>query len=368
MTGRKTFTAIAPAAGARVADPIGAVLTVGRRVPGSGGAPVDTDRFFVTERQTSAANFKRRSGGDYAAIYRALHPAFAAWNADVPAGAKRQARAQFNGRLVSPQLEDCFRQHYRCDKLTDEPITGEVPGGGVWEPPPNYQPACTGNGLLASRYAGTGADGAAGYLDIPCRGELCPFRGRPDARCKRSTELLFVPEWDDVQARHLPTPLMVWRSKGEASAANAAGMFAWILRAAAGAGIPVENWYGLAFGMAITMATNPERGRRYPVVTFTPLLDIVQWTMSRRQMLEAAGAAGQLAALPPAEPAEQDVEAALLGGNPPEIDLSIPGQGVLFAGGSADGRSNEDDRIRNRDRDGDRTDGADDRPGQARSS
>ncbi len=324
MSEREQFHRIQPGAQSTLV-PIGAVLTVGRRRPGSSGAPVDTDRFWIVQPRPTDEQFNRGAGGKYTAKYRPLHPAFAAWNVE-DGGGRKLPRNQIDCMIVTSDRDDCFRQHFRCQSLADGPQPGEVPGGGSWEAPPNYAPACTGDGCHASRFQGI-ADGKPAYARIRCRGELCAFRQKPDPRCKRYTELIFQPAWPDDASGLLPVMLMKWTSQGEASASAAAGLFEHTERVAASAGVTVRSWFGFRFRLSVSMATNPERRRRWPVVTATPLDDFAGWLVSQRQMLQAAGA--QPIALPPATAEEEDMEAAMLGAEPPDITITVPGQLAL---------------------------------------
>lgn len=300
-------------------EPIGAILSVGYRVPGSSGAPQKKGQFWVLQPTTQAAEFNRRGGGGkYNAIYRPLHPEYEAWNVERDDG---WTRSHVDGMIVGASRGSSLRQCYRCAHLADPPPSGDVPGGGTWDKPPGYQPACTGNGAEAQRFHGVDDNGQASYRTIACRGETCAFRQRPDPTCKRQTELLFRPEWPEQAAKYLPTHLMRWISHGEESAANAAGLFGYVERLAAENGVTVQSWAGLRFTMSLASKRDPARGRRWPVVAFALRSDVVKWIIDQQRQLAELRALE----LPPPSAEEQDTEAAALTAAP-VVEINVPGQ------------------------------------------
>jgi hypothetical protein len=232
------------------------VLTIGRKGPK--GNPTDTDRFFFV------------SPFEANGIRQPL-PAFQAFNE-----AAVERRQVIRGMLAHADIPDAFQFGLKAHVLPSQ------------VPPPSRRPACTGDGNKATRYGGLDAKGAEIWREIPCPGRLCEFRQGSPAACKASGRLYFRPVWAPPFA-HLPTPLVKWANNSWNTTSFLLGFFDHVREQAAGLGVAEWSIYGLIFELTLGMKSQPKRQRAFPVVSMTPVSDLLQGLLRQREELAALG-------------------------------------------------------------------------------
>lgn len=250
--------------------PTGAVLTVGRS--SAAGSPTERDRFYLMGTDTHRVKFKSASGNAWSAERRNLHPDFREFNHTSSGGVnlyehpESEARpgvgvSVFRGTLLHVERGDNYGTRYVAFRLP-----GKQDDGKRWEMPPGRRPMCSGNGDRAERFV----DGE--FRDIPCPGDLCPYRqdqggrGRP---CKFSLWLVFQPRWTESWQQGFSAPLMMWTTHSKWNSGEAVvGLFDEIERVAGVLGLESVSWAGLPFTMTLGAKTNPQDGKNYPVVSF----------------------------------------------------------------------------------------------------
>ena len=268
--------------------PVGAVLTIGTKGPS--GAPIDRDRFYVKVPDSKDGE-------------RVCHPSFSPFNGARCAACAKEAQPDRNCPrcvsyrqtlrcvLVHSSPSDCFEWSRKAQKLL---------GGGFRNHP--KLPACTGDGKQAKRLVML-SDGKAEYQEIPCPNDLCEFaqtaKGKP--QCGPWMRLLFQPVW---QSDKLPTPLMKFTSQSWHTISGLVGMFEHIADQAAQLGVTEPSLYGLPFDMVLVAKTDPVKKTSFPVVRFSPTVNLQAFLLaqqaSRKQLAEAPQYVGLL------EAAEQD--------------------------------------------------------------
>ncbi len=239
--------------------PVGAVLTIGTKGPS--GAPTDRDRFYIKVPDSTEGE-------------RSCHPSFGPFNS-----AKPDLRQTMRCVLVHASPTDCFEWNRKAQKIM---------GGGFRNHP--KLPACTGDGKKAKRLVMM-SDGKAEYQDIPCPNDLCEFaqapaRGKP--QCGPWMRLLFQPVW---QSDKLPTPLMKFTSQSWHTISGLVGMFEHIAEQAAQLGVSAPSLYGLPFEMVLVTKTDPVKKTSFPVVRFSPTVNLQAFLLAqqanRKQLAEA---------------------------------------------------------------------------------
>lgn len=249
-------------------EPVGAALTIG--VKGPKGNPTDTDRFYFVLPHDQNVGGQR---------VRPLHPAFAAFNAAAP-----ELRQMIRGNLVHARREDCF-----VHRLTAQVLPRH-------EAHPQKRPACSGDGVRATRYMGTLPDGSERWDEIVCPNNLCEFRvGRGPKPCKPSMQFLFRPSWRGNSP--LPTPLVKLTSHSWYSTAAFLGFFEHVEAQARALGLTSWSLYGLPFTLTLTHKTKPQEQARFPVLAISPEVDLIQFFLAQAESVRKLGGA-PLAALP----------------------------------------------------------------------
>ena len=226
-------------------EPIAAAVTIGIKKGGS-GYPVERDRFHVVN--------PREADG-----VRALHPAFASFNA---AGADN--RKVLLGNLVHASQQACFEYQLKA----------QVIGSAH----PDRKPACVGDGIHAVRWEGPDPDD---FMQIKCPNERCEFRLTEPPKCKPFARLLFRLRWQD--GVNLPTPLVKYTTGSWNTTANLLGFFEHIDRVARELGLEQYTLFGFPFILTLQDQTKASTKSRFPVVHISPEQDPVQFFMAQRQ-------------------------------------------------------------------------------------
>jgi len=248
-------------------EPVGAVLTIGKKGPS--GAPVDNDRFFfVSPYEVNGVRSQLIEFGRF----NTADPKF---------------RAVIHGNLVHAHIEDSWLHHLRAQKLPNPNPN-----------PPARKPACTGDGTKATRFSGMDGDDEV-WKEIDCPNRLCEFRQGVKAACKPMGRLYFRPGWShyrDETFHGLPTPLVKWTTGSWNTVANVVGFFDHVRAQAANLGLASWSVYGLPFTLTLGRKTQPQHERAFPVVSISPLVDLVEFFLMQRRQLAAAGGSLGLAA------------------------------------------------------------------------
>jgi hypothetical protein len=262
------------------ATPLDAVLTVGRR--NANGQPADRDRFFIMAPELKKKTFTSAKDKTFQADARDPHPEFHDWNRRAGAGRIAKSRhgqrdlAVMRGLVAFPSIKASFQSQFWAKSLEGEPK------------PPGRFPACTGNGVQASRFARM--DGTKPvYKTIECP-EDCPFLHMETTdSCKIRAALTFFPNWGADSP--LPRRLMQWRTRSEQSAENALGMLHTARDLGIGMGIPDPSLIALPFEMRITTHTSSIKRASFPIVEFAIMTDIPAFFMAQKEQ-QAQLAAG----------------------------------------------------------------------------
>jgi len=197
--------------------------------------------------------------------------------------------------LVHASPSDCFEWNRKAQKIM---------GGGFRNHP--KLPACTGDGKKAKRLVML-SDGRAEYQDIPCPNDLCEFaqaptRGKP--QCGPWMRLLFQPVW---QSDKLPTPLMKFTSQSWHTISGLVGMFEHIAEQAAQLGVSAPSLYGLPFEMVLVTKTDPVKKTSFPVVRFSPTVNLQAFLLAQQANRKQLAEAPQYVALLDAPEQDPDV-------------------------------------------------------------
>lgn len=295
--------------------PIGAVVSVGRK--SANGQPEKRRSFFILGSNAEEREFRRRDGGTYKALQRPMHPMFGAWNK--AAESEDGSCSTLMGHLAYPTAGECWNANLRAQQLGKG--TGTPPGGGTWQTPPGGRPACEGDGKRARRFAGVGSDGELKYIDIACPHDLCPFRRETEGKmaCKPFGRLYLM-----IRIEGQPLTLAKLQTQSWASCRNISGLFEYVERFAAEAGIERPNLMGLPIVLSLTTKSRPEKGRTFPVITASAACDLVEFFGRQVERLRLAAGATPLALLPGgnANPAEH--------GRALDLDFAslVPGPGL----------------------------------------
>lgn len=232
-------------------------------VKGQRGNPVRKDRFHILDRTDVPV-----AGSQLA---HPPHPAFTGFNS-LPDDDPRARK--LSGFLFFPKEDQNFRYHLAAQTLTTgRQATKRPPGGGVWDPPPNRQPACTGDGRMARRYDGQEGDGSLRFIDIPCPNEMCPFRLGDKKDCGAFGLLYFFLDWGGA---NLPRMLARFQSGGWETVRNMLGMFESVKTVARGLGLRDDQWVWTGMPFHMTMGERVKPGKRYPIANFA-LGDVPGW-------------------------------------------------------------------------------------------
>lgn len=278
-------------------EPIGAAVTIG--VKGPSGAPTERDRFHVVEVNPDAND------------RRPHHRAFAFFN-----GLPPEKRRLLRGNLVHASREQCFEHHLKAQTVKGKSH-------------PQKRPFCVGNGVTAVRWMGGDADN---FKEIECPHDRCEHRvaaGGRGAPCKPWMRLVFRLTWDDatqaaLTAKGLPTlPSMnvKFTSGSWNTARNVLGFFEQFEGTARSLGIQDAKLFGLPFTLQLSEKTNAEKKSRFPVVSISPSMDLIEFLMAQRESLAKLGAVPVHEALTD----QTQQEPAVVAGDYETVSAGIPG-------------------------------------------
>lgn len=247
-------------------EPVGAVLTIGKKGPS--GAPVETDRFFFVSPQEAENRV------------RPPHPGFKAFNEAEP-----QHRQQIRGNLVHADRADAFEYHLSAQVL-----------GEAWPQFPKAHPArrpiCTGDGVRATRFYGIAEGGAEDWREIECPNERCAFRQGDNKACKPFGRIYFRPRWPE--GSKLPTPLVKLTTHSWNSISSLVGFFDHVREQAENLRLLDWSLYGLPFLLTLSRKSQPGRQRAFPVLSISPETDLIRFFLAQRRDLIEAGAEPRL--------------------------------------------------------------------------
>lgn len=275
-------------------EPVGAVLTVGRKNPES-KFPEHTDRFYLVLPQEVDG-------------VRSEHPVFRAFNHAEP-----EKRTVIRGNLVHASKNACFGFGLKAQVLPGLPEH------------PQKRPHCTGDGVKAERWDPE----AKAYKQIVCPHDKCQYRQpyqhngkeRPSP-CKPDMKLLFRIRWPD--GNPLPSMLVKYVSGAWNTTRNVLGFFEYLEEQAQNLGVQSPTLYGFPFQLVLTRkkrSGDKTSARAFPVVQITPEMDVVEFLMQQRAKLNEIGATPVVGLLDAEEqdPAEQHRDSRSLAG--PVIDV-----------------------------------------------
>lgn len=257
-------------------EPLAVAIATGRK-KAEGYGIIGKHRFYIVNARADGKGKDAR---------RALHPAFAAFNADrAPANrdgtpgdqvAHDAKRATVRGNLVHASELECFWTNYKAQTL---------PG----HQNPKMAPSCVGNGDRAKRWMPNLGE----YLDIPCPGDRCEFqqpgpdKGRGPTRppCGPYAILVF-----QLRFENAPCLIAKYESRGKESNGQLKGFFDDIRRQASMLGVHDPNFYGIPFVLDWTRRSNAEARTEWFVASmstdFPPGMTLQQFLM--RQLDERA--------------------------------------------------------------------------------
>lgn len=249
-------------------EPVDAVLTVGTK--SASGAPTMTDRYFIKQPFQTSVDGK---------LQREEHPAFAAFNSADP-----KKRQSISGTLVHRDRASLFESYLSAQVL---------PGHAQH---PKKIPACTGDGIRATRYMGKNADDTDRFDEIECPNELCVYRQGAKKACKPSLRFLFRLNWRE--GINLPRTLVKFTSHSWNTARNFRGFFDYIEEQARGFGLADYSLFGLPFVLNLTSKTDPDKKSRFPVVTIAPSFDLAEFFFRQREQMRQLASDAPAALLP----------------------------------------------------------------------
>jgi len=246
-------------------EPIGAAVTIGVKKGGS-GYPTETDRWHIVQPREEAG-------------VRPLHPAFAAFN-----GAPPEKRKVLRGNLVHASRSQCFE--YQLKNQSNKQI-------GMH---PDRRPFCVGDGVHAQRWSGDGPDD---FLEIKCPHDRCEFRLTTPPQCKPWARLLFRLRWPD--GNPLDTPLVKfttgsWYTVGnlygerldqETGRIIKSGLLGYLETVAGELGLEQYSLFGFPFLLTLTRQTKRSHKTAFPVVTFSPEIDPVEFFLLQRKNIRS---------------------------------------------------------------------------------
>lgn len=229
-------------------QPLAVAVATGRKKPGA-GFPVDTHRFFLVNA---------RADGKGQAAVRAMHPAYARFNATTPGANDTQeshdaARAQLRGVLVHATEPEALWTNYRAQTL---------PG----HEHPKMAPSCEGDGTRARRWMGKD------YADIECPGPKCQYQ-QPGTRNGRSTRPLCTPYAClvfQLRFENMPCLPAKYETRGFEGCGNLKGFFEDITRQATALGVASPSLYGLPFVLDLSRRSDGAKQTKWFVASMSP--------------------------------------------------------------------------------------------------
>lgn len=274
-------------------EPIGAVLTVGRKNPES-KFPEHTDRFYLVLPQEVDG-------------VRHEHPSFRPFNHADP-----EKRTVIRGNLVHSTRDGCFGYKLKAQVLPGVPEH------------PQKRPHCTGDGVKAERWDPESKT----FKQIACPNEKCQFRQpymhngkeRPSP-CKPDMKLLFRIRWPE--GNPLPSMLVKYVSGAWNTTGFVVGFFDYIEKQAASMGIKEPNLYGFPFQMVLTRkkrSGDKSTARAFPVVQITPEMDVIDFLRQQHVRLAEIGVTPVVSLLEVVDPEEELADSRSLSG-PVVIDV-----------------------------------------------
>lgn len=310
-------------------EPVGAVLTIGVKALSLSDAdplfqtnpklkgkdsPVYADRFWIV----SPYENERRVRPPLAEFKR--------FNGAAPA-----ARSVVHGNFVHATIAEAFEYRLQAQKLP-RPNPN----------PPGMRPTCSGDGVRATRFVGTGDGGAERWDEIACPHRLCEFRQGTPAPCKPFSRLYFRPSWLHYVDKdfHGPTPLLKWSTGSWNNVANLIGFFGHISTQAEQLGIiparedasapfnPATPIYGLPFSLILGRKTQPQHGRAFPVVAISPEVDLIAFFLAQKQRLAELGEGRPLLQLVAGAQSPEESSPAAVNADFRQITPGVPGSVV----------------------------------------
>lgn len=232
--------------------PIGAHVTLGRKMPGGGVTGKDQFHFvspFEGDDKTKPylPQFNE---------YHRLKPGF---------------RRMIKANLIYGRVPQSFTHRMR---LVEFPKHWKAPRAR-----PKHIPVCEGNGETAVRWQQKDDE----TTKIHCPDAQCEFRTCDPPLCKPFTEYVFRPRWEGMD---LPSPVCLMRSPtGWSSAANIAGFFKDLKEQAREIGMPDATFFGFPFTIQLVEKTNPAKKRKWWAIVLTPDEDIVTFLRWQREAI-----------------------------------------------------------------------------------
>lgn len=263
-------------------EPVGAVLTIGKKQASGGIDPTTTDRFWLV-MPTMGSDGRRPE-----------HPEFATYNK-----AKPEHRQTIHGHLVHGEEGDCWHYNLKAQVLPGYPAH------------PDKRPACVGDGENATRYDPEGKHGPVtedGFREIVCPNEACEFRqGKGAKPCKPFGRLYFRTRW---KTDALPETLVKWTTGSWNSVRNLIGFFDHVREQATALGLESYSLYGLPFVLTLSRKTKPSERQAFPVVSIAPECDLVAFFLQQRAQLRELGGPPEIKLLPVGARDPEETEAA----------------------------------------------------------
>ena len=221
-------------------QPIGAVLTIGRKGPK--GFPVEKDRFHLV---------LPHEGPDGR---RAAHPRYVRFNTADP-----EHRRSLVCQIVHSDPEQALEYYLSAYR------------GRRGDPThPAGAPFCRGDGDRAQRYTGADSD-PDGFASIDCAGSECPYQTATPPLCRPFARLAFRVEFKPGSA--MPSTICRYQTKSWHTVANLAGFFDMLRDAADLVGAPFVP-AGFRFCLQLEIRKSKMNGgSRFPVVRAIPLDD-----------------------------------------------------------------------------------------------
>ena len=196
---------------------------------------------------------------------RLQHPQFGFFNNE-----KWEHRQILYGVIVHPKEEDCFEYRLKAQVIRKPAHPGK-------------QPHCVGDGVKARRWS---FDDPESFVDIQCLGRKCEFSQGDNPACKPWMRFLFLVAWPQAKTAR-PQILCKFTSRGWRTVANFVGFFKYITQTASGMGLESYSLMGFPFSIEHTYQTQPDRGRKYQVVTITPSTEPSEFFYRQSERLRA---------------------------------------------------------------------------------